>query len=76
MNCWEFKSCGREEGGSNAKALGVCPAYNGNGKCCARVAGTLCAGEVQGTFAVKLRECMNCDFYQSDHYDKTYAACA
>ena len=51
-NCWEFKKCGREEGGSKAKELGVCPTftetkYNGQhsgknaGRCCWIVAETV-----------------------------------
>ena len=62
MNCWEFKECGRT----------TCPAYPGHGRHCARVAGTLCGGEIQGTFALKLANCMHCDFYQSGHYDRKY----
>ncbi|MDH3390750.1 MAG: hypothetical protein OEL85_03000 [Desulfobulbaceae bacterium] len=38
-----------------------------------RVAGTLCGGEVQGTFALKLGNCQKCEFYTSGHYDKTYS---
>jgi hypothetical protein len=71
MNCWEFKKCGREKGGLNAKALGVCPAYPDKGRQCARVAGTLCGGTVQGSFASKLNNCMKCEFYTSDNYDRT-----
>ena len=71
MNCWEFKKCGREKGGVNEKELGSCPAYPDNGKMCARVAGTFCGGRVQGTFATKLGNCMNCDFYLSPYYDKS-----
>jgi len=26
QNCWEYKNCGREEGGKNIEQLGVCPA--------------------------------------------------
>jgi hypothetical protein len=74
MNCWEFKKCGREEGGINSTQLGVCPAYPNNGKRCARVAGTLCGGKVQGTFAAKLVNCMQCNFYKSANYDKTFGA--
>ncbi len=44
MNCWEFRKCGREEGGAKASELGVCPAYPDNGQDYARVAGTLCGG--------------------------------
>ena len=72
MNCWEFKKCGREAGGINAKKLGVCSAYPHHGKRCAQVAGTLCAGKVQGTFAMKLLNCIECDFFQSRHYDRAY----
>jgi len=44
MNCWEFKKCGREEGGVNALVMGVCPVYPHHGTHCARVVGTLCSG--------------------------------
>jgi len=70
LNCWEFKKCGREHDGVNAEALGVCPAWPDYGRLCARVAGTLCGGKVQGTFAQKLGNCMQCEFYKSPHYDK------
>jgi hypothetical protein len=69
MNCWEFRKCGRERGGSKAAELGVCSAYPDFGKCCAHVSGTLCGGQVQGTYAEKLRNCMACDYYKSPHYD-------
>ena len=70
MNCWEFKKCGRESGGVKVKELGICPAYPYNGARCAHVAGTLCGGKVQGTFAEKLSNCMQCEFYRSEHYRK------
>lgn len=74
LNCWEFKKCGREVGGDKAFELGVCPAsintmlegvHNGisAGRACWAVAGTLCGGEVQGSFAQKYRDCGLCDFY-------------
>ncbi|HYA13499.1 MAG TPA: methyl-accepting chemotaxis protein [Syntrophales bacterium] len=72
INCWEFKKCGREAGGVKAKDLGVCPAYPNHGKHCAQVAGTLCGGLVQGSFATKISNCMQCDYYKSRYYDKTY----
>ena len=72
MECWEFKKCGRETGGARAGELGVCPAYPDHGKHCARVAGTLCGGVTQGTFATKLANCLKCDFYMSEHYDRKY----
>ena len=74
MNCWEFKNCGRETGGEKAEDLGICAAYPDHGKHCARVAGTLCGGKVQGTFATKLVNCLSCEFYKSEHYDKAYSA--
>jgi len=72
LNCWEFKNCGREKGGAKADSLGVCSAYPDDGKNCARIAGTLCGGEVQGTFAQKLHNCMKCEFYKSKHYNKLF----
>jgi hypothetical protein len=72
MNCWEFKKCGRELGGVKAKELGVCPAYPNHGRHCARLTGTLCGGKVQGTFAMKVGNCIQCDFYKSGDYDRTY----
>jgi len=73
-NCWEAKKCGREPGGVNVHELGVCPvatearldgAHGGRnaGRACWVVAGTLCRGEVQGTFARKFESCERCDFY-------------
>lgn len=70
MNCWEFKKCGREKGGAHVDEHGVCPAYPNGGTTCARVAGTLCHGTVQGSFAMKLSSCMKCDYYQSQHYNR------
>ena len=34
------------------------------GRACWVVAGTLCGGQEQGTFATKYRNCEKCDFYQ------------
>jgi hypothetical protein len=75
LNCWEFKKCGREQGGAKAAELGVCPASSENrlngtnkgkdgGRACWAIAGTLCGGKVQGAFATKLGNCMKCEFYQ------------
>ena len=75
MNCWEFKKCGRTPGGANAASLGVCPAavaanangINGGtsgGRACWALTGTLCGGKVQGTFAMKLANCLQCEFYK------------
>lgn len=74
VNCWEFKQCGREPEGSHAHDSGICPAavekrldgiHDGTnaGRACWVLAGTLCKGEVQGTFAQKYKNCEICDFY-------------
>jgi len=75
QNCWEFKKCGREPGGAKSLELGVCPAateakvanVNGGkngGRCCWVIAGTLCGGKVQGSFALKYSNCVMCEFYK------------
>ncbi len=75
INCWEFKKCGREPGGEHEKELGVCPAatetrldtiHGGKnaGRACWVIAGTMCSGHVQGSFAKKYLSCSTCDFYQ------------
>lgn len=76
VNCWEFKKCGREPGGAHVHDLGICPApkeerLNGvhggknGGRSCWVMAGTLCKGQTQGTFAQKYKNCEICDFYKS-----------
>ena len=73
LNCWEYEQCGRESDGKHCADLGVCPAatdethdgvhggVNG-GRVCWAIAGTLCRGEVQGTMASKLGDCLQCEF--------------
>ena len=68
MNCWEFTKCGREAGGAEAQRLGICPVYPDHGTNCAKIAGTFCYGETQGTYAKKIGDCQKCDFYLSEHY--------
>jgi hypothetical protein len=76
QNCWEFKKCGREPGGKKSSELGVCPAtvhkdldgiHGGKnaGRACWVVAGSLCGGKIQGTYATKLANCWRCDFMNS-----------
>lgn len=73
LNCWEFKKCGRQPGGHKVNDLGICPvpihaeldgAHEGKnaGRCCWVVAGSLCGGKIQGTYAKKLNNCWRCDF--------------
>jgi len=75
VNCWQFKKCGRQPSGENVGELGVCTAATESaadginhgvdgGRSCWALAGTLCGGNVQGTFATKLANCMHCDFYK------------
>jgi hypothetical protein len=72
-NCWEVMKCGRQPGGENVDKLGICPAaisgnYNGTnkgkfrGRFCWAVTGTLCEGDVQGTYAKKVMDCIHCKF--------------
>ena len=74
VNCWDVKKCGREIGGTRSRELGVCPtatetrlngAHGGlnAGRACWVVAGTLCGGSEQGSFAQKFHNCEKCDFY-------------
>ncbi len=76
LNCWESKKCGRQPGGAKSAELGVCPAAaeqaltgmndgTNGGRVCWYIAGTLCGGQVQGTFATKLANCSQCEFYRS-----------
>lgn len=75
LNCWEFKQCGRQPGGVNEQGMGRCPAATevrlddvhegvNAGRACWIIAGTLCKGKVQGTFAQKFSNCQECDFYK------------
>lgn len=74
LNCWEYMQCERELGGRRVAELGVCPVSENKtvdglhkGKCggraCWAIGGTLCGGKVQGSFASKIKNCMECDFY-------------
>jgi len=74
-NCWEIMGCGRQVGGHRVAELGVCPATtcatcagaNGGvqgGRLCWAVAGTLCGGEVQGSFAAKSASCTACEVFK------------
>ena len=72
-NCWDFKKCGRQPGGAKAVELGICPAAKAEvvdlnsgrrgGRVCWAIAGTLCGGKIQGTFAQKAANCILCEFY-------------
>jgi hypothetical protein len=81
LNCWEFKKCGRQPGGHKVAELGICPvttyqglngAHGGKnaGRACWVVAGSLCGGQIQGTFAQKLHNCWRCDFMNTVKKDE------
>jgi len=74
LNCWEIKKCGREPEGVKVTELGVCPAsierklhgvHGGEnaGRACWVVAGSMCGGKIQGSYAEKYMNCNICDFY-------------
>lgn len=74
LNCWQVEKCGREPSGPKSKEFGVCPAatetrLNGThggingGRACWVIAGTLCRGKIQGTYASKVKDCLACEFY-------------
>lgn len=75
-NCWASRSCGREAGGSKESSLVTCPATTktgherksrgkSGGRYCWKVAGTLCGGVGQGTWASKMHNCRACFFFQT-----------
>jgi len=64
-NCWEIINCGREKGAYKVGELGECVASKeGMGHSCWAVAGTLCGGEIQGTYARNLGLCNACEVFQ------------
>ena len=74
VNCWEHMRCERQPGGAKTRELGVCPvpthsefhgAHGGTnaGRACWLIAGSLCNGSVQGTYAQKLSACWRCEFF-------------
>jgi hypothetical protein len=76
LNCWDFKNCGRRVGGHLAKKIGTCPAatekklhgiHGGKnaGRACWAVAGTMCEGKAEGTYAKSFTGCRLCDFYKA-----------
>lgn len=73
LNCWEYMACGRQPGGTQAAALGVCQAatlsladgVNGGvngGRVCWAVSGTIGGGSGQCQHLEKVSDCCRCDF--------------
>jgi len=74
INCWEYFTCGRQTGGARERELGTCPAAvqkslhgvnrgSSGGRSCWAIPGTLCRGKIQGTYAQKLGDCLQCGFF-------------
>ena len=64
LNCWEIKKCERQKGGKKVYELGECIASkSGMGHSCWAIAGTLCLGKIEGTFAKKVGFCTSCKVY-------------
>jgi len=63
--CWEYMQCGRDVNDEIK-----CPSYPHFGRVCWAVAGTLCAGKIQGTFAQKIDNCRDCKFYKTMNKDR------
>ncbi|MBF0568098.1 MAG: hypothetical protein HQK95_04445 [Nitrospirae bacterium] len=74
LNCWEFTNCGREPGGVNVEALGLCPvtvATSFDGLHGGKNAGRACwavpfaCGDPDGKMSVasKIRKCTKCEFH-------------
>jgi hypothetical protein len=75
QNCWDIKKCGREPGGNDVGGMGICPAateqkadgiHGGKnaGRCCWVIMGTLCKGDVQGSYVDKFcTNCQDCEVY-------------
>ena len=58
MKCWQVKDCGREI----AKDCEAIITHHEHS--CWRVAGTMCGGKPQGTFAQKMSTCKACNYYE------------
>ena len=57
--CWEHMQCKMDVNHDES-----CPAYPYFGRICWTVAGTLCAGKIQGTYAQKIHDCSKCGYYR------------
>ena len=57
--CWEHMQCKQDVNHDES-----CPAYPHFGRVCWAVAGTFCAGKIQGTYAQKIHDCHRCGYYR------------
>lgn len=74
-NCWEIINCGRGLDNQELDPEDLCPAAldessdninrgKNGGRFCWELAGTLCAGKVQGELATKIETCFDCKFFK------------
>ncbi|PKL46904.1 MAG: hypothetical protein CVV39_06565 [Planctomycetes bacterium HGW-Planctomycetes-1] len=75
VNCWEFRKCGRQPGGTKVEEFGVCPAaiskeHNGKnggqtgGRYCWKAKGTLSDIHTKNNKTEKILKCIACEFYK------------
>ena len=55
LKCWEVKNCSRSE----------CPAYENENLRCWQLEGTHCGAKIQGAFAQKYENCVQCKVFQA-----------
>ena len=73
---WNGRIVGNARTASASRVAAIADAFDGvnsgqnAGRYCWAVAGTLCKGEIQGTFARKFRNCLACSFYLSVERDE------
>ncbi len=81
VNCWQYKSCGREPGGAHADRFGVCPAatdtrldgvHGGKnaGRACWVIAGSFTTNVGEVARAKASKDCVTCDFYNSVQHEE------
>ncbi|MEW6412419.1 MAG: two-CW domain-containing protein [Candidatus Zixiibacteriota bacterium] len=84
LNCWEYKNCGRENGGLMAPILGECPVPSylkydglnggiGAGRACWMVPHGLCSS-ASGS-SVCSRRCYTCEFYKRVVFEQEESTC-
>lgn len=75
LNCWTFKKCGLEPGGSNISKYGVCPAAveesldeinsgENASRVCWAIKNTICDSMKLDNYAKKIRKCLEYSFYK------------
>lgn len=63
IRCYEYMKCGRELGGRHVEEFGYCPAALAPDNNCWLVAGTMCSGTIEGSYAQKIDTCIICAYY-------------